>query len=163
MCILHGCIIKLNKAACYMVATNRCKLETGSNSRANLTLALDPCPGKGLDSLSQLVDSKCPVRFFTGSSGDSHLAELTDCEEPHVCILSATSALSRLLPLHFTPRKSRERGQVIKPNWVDFPTFVNRKGQASANSCASDHLLPQYHNEWTPIPEEFFVVAEVRG
>lgn len=90
------------------------------------------------------------MRFFTSDSGGSHLAELTDCEEPHECVLSATSGLSRLLPLHFTLRKSREREQVIKSNWVDFPTFVNQKGQASANSCASDHLLPQYHNEWGP-------------
>lgn len=48
MCILYGCIIKLNKTACHMVAISRCKLKTGPDIRANLILALDPRPGKGL-------------------------------------------------------------------------------------------------------------------
>lgn len=102
------------------------------------------------------MDSKGPVRFFTGDSGGSHLGELTHCEEPHVCVLSATPVLPRLLPLRISQRKSGEREQVVKPNWVDFPTSVNQKGRASANSCASDHLLPQYHNEWGPNPRGIF-------
>lgn len=104
MCILYGCIIKLNKTACHTVAISRCKLKTGPDIRADLVLALDPCSG-------QLVDSKGPVRFFTRDIGGSHLAELTDCEEPHVCVLLVTSVPPRLLPLppRFTEKVKGKR------------------------------------------------------
>lgn len=67
-----------------------------------------------------------------------------------MCSLGYLSSSQAAASVCSTLRKSGEREQVVKPNWVDFPTSVNQKGRASANSCASDHLLPQYHNEWGP-------------